>query len=61
MLLEETGVPGENHWPVSSQWQIWSDDVVSNTISQWVGFELITLVVLGTDAHVVVNPTTTRS
>jgi hypothetical protein len=20
-LLEETGVPGENHWPVASNWQ----------------------------------------
>jgi hypothetical protein len=20
-LVEETGVPGENHWPVASHWQ----------------------------------------
>jgi len=23
LLVEETGVPGENHWPVVSHWQIY--------------------------------------
>jgi hypothetical protein len=31
LLLEETGVPGENQWPAASQWQILSHNVVSNT------------------------------
>jgi len=21
LLMEETGLPGENHWPVASHWQ----------------------------------------
>jgi len=24
LLVEETGVPGKNHRPVTSHWQIWS-------------------------------------
>jgi len=31
LLLEETVVPEENHQPVSSHWQTWSDNVVSST------------------------------
>jgi hypothetical protein len=31
LLVEETGVPGENHWPVASQWQTLSHNVVSGT------------------------------
>jgi hypothetical protein len=31
LLLEETGVLGENHWPVTSHWQTWSHNVVSST------------------------------
>jgi hypothetical protein len=27
-LVEETGVPGENHWPVASHWQSLSHNVV---------------------------------
>jgi hypothetical protein len=27
--VEETGVPGENHWPVASHWQTLSHNVVS--------------------------------
>jgi hypothetical protein len=42
----ETGVPGENHRPVSSHWQTLSHVVVSST---WMGFELTTLVVIGTE------------
>ena len=29
LLVEETGVPWENHWPLTSHWQTWSHDVVS--------------------------------
>ena len=45
-LLEETGVPEENHRPVASDQQTWSHNVVSST---WTGFKLTTLVVIGTD------------
>ena len=31
LLVEETGVPREKHWPVTSHWQIWSHNVVSST------------------------------
>ena len=31
LLVEETGVPGENHQPVASHWQTLSHDVVSST------------------------------
>ena len=31
LLLEETGVPRENHWPVASHWQTLSHNVVSST------------------------------
>jgi len=31
LLVEETGVPGENHRPVASHWQTWSHNVVSST------------------------------
>ena len=31
LLVEETGVLGENHWPVRSHWQTWSHNVVSST------------------------------
>ena len=31
LLVEETGVPGENPRPVASHWQILSDNVVSST------------------------------
>jgi len=30
-MLEEIGVPGENHWPVASHWLSLSHDVVSST------------------------------
>jgi len=41
LLVEETGVPWENHW------QTLLHDVVSST--PWVGFDLETLVAIGTD------------
>ena len=31
LLLEETGVPGENHRPVASDWQTLSHNVASST------------------------------
>ena len=31
LLVEETRIPGENHWPVTSHWQTLSHNVVSST------------------------------
>jgi len=31
LFVEETGVPGKNHWPVASHWQTLSHNVVSST------------------------------
>ena len=31
LLVEETGVPGENHWSTPSHWQTLSHNVVSST------------------------------
>jgi hypothetical protein len=31
LVVEETGVPGENHWPATSQWQHLSHNVVSSS------------------------------
>jgi hypothetical protein len=31
LLMEETGMPGENHWPAASHWQTLSHNVVSST------------------------------
>jgi hypothetical protein len=31
LLVEETGVSGENHWPVASHWKTLSHNVVSST------------------------------
>ena len=47
LLLEETGASGENHRPVVNHWQTLSHSVVSSTPRA--GFELTTLVVIGTD------------
>ena len=30
LLVEKTGVPGENHWPAASHWQTSSVNVVSS-------------------------------
>jgi len=61
LLVDETGVPGENHRPVASHWQTISHNVVSSkprrerssNTQLWWWSALI--------AQVVVNPTTTRS
>ena len=42
VLVEETGVPGENHRCVASQWKTVTHNVVSSTPR--LGFELTTLV-----------------
>jgi len=55
LLVEETG---ENHWPVASQWQTLSHNVISSTprLSRvWTGK------VIGTDSTCSYNPTTIRS
>jgi len=31
LMVEETGVPRENNWPVASHWQTLSHNVVSST------------------------------
>jgi len=45
LLVEETGVPGENHWPVASQWQT----LLYREQLAWAGFEITTLMVIDTD------------
>ena len=32
VLVKETGVPGENHWPLASHWKTLSHNVVSSTL-----------------------------
>ena len=46
---EETGVPWENHRPVTSHWQTLSHNIVIEYTSPWMRFELTTLVVINTD------------
>ena len=48
LLVEETRVCRENHRPISSHWQTWSHNVLS-TYFDWAGFQLTTLVVIGTN------------
>jgi hypothetical protein len=49
LLVKETEVPREYHRPVESHWQALSHNVVLSTSSPWTVFNLITLVVIGTD------------
>ena len=44
LLVDEIGVLGENHRPVTGHWQTLSHNVVIEYISPWTGFELTTLV-----------------
>ena len=48
LLVEESILPGQNHRPVASHWQTLSYNVVLVHLA-WKGFELTTLVVIGTD------------
>ena len=48
LLAEETGVPRENHRPAASHWQIITLKLYRVDLT-WVGFELTTLGVIGTD------------
>ena len=48
LLVEETGVPGENHRRVTSNWQALSHNVVSSTLSNGIR----TIVVIDTDCTV---------
>jgi hypothetical protein len=45
LLVEETRVPRENHWPAASHWQTLSHCILSSTPCHERGFELITLVI----------------
>jgi len=49
LLVEETGVPGENHRPAASHRQTFITWCYIEYTSPWAGFELTTLVVIGTD------------
>ena len=46
LLVEEPGVPGENHRTAASHWKTLSHNIVHLA---WAGFELKTLVVIGND------------
>ena len=68
LLVEETGVPRENHWPSASDWQILSHNGVLST-PRLSGIRLTTLVVIGTDCigscrsnyHTIMNTTAALS
>jgi hypothetical protein len=49
LLVEEIGVPGENHWPATSHWQTLSHNVVSSTLHLKRVSNITTSVVKGTD------------
>jgi hypothetical protein len=48
LLVDETEVPGENHWHVASHWQVYLIICIEYT-SLWNRFEITTLVMVGTD------------
>ena len=50
-LVEETGLPRENHWTVASHWQTLSlyHIMLYQVHLAWTGFKLTMLVVIGTD------------
>jgi hypothetical protein len=43
LLVEETGVPRENHWPAASHWQTLSHNVVSSTPTLTLRYQLFLL------------------
>ena len=47
LLVEETRVPGENHWPSISYWQLYP--IMYRVHLAWTGFELAMLVMIGAD------------
>ena len=49
LLLEETGISRENHWPVASHWQNFYHIMLYRVHIAWAGFKLTTSVVIGTD------------
>jgi hypothetical protein len=49
LLVQETGVSGENHRPVGSHWQTYHKKCCIQYTWPWAGFELPTLVVVDTD------------
>ena len=49
LLVEETRVPGENHRPVTSRRHTLYKKMLNQVHIAWAGFELTTLVVIGTD------------
>jgi hypothetical protein len=69
LLIEEIGVPGENHLPVSSYWQTLSPNVVSSTPRHERGSNSQLLVVIGIDCicscktiyHPITTTTTPRT
>jgi hypothetical protein len=40
LLVKETGVPWENHWPVANDWQILSHNVVSEHMFNNIKFKV---------------------
>jgi hypothetical protein len=48
LLVGKTGVPVENHRPAASYWKL-VHILLYQVHLAWVGFELTTLVVIGTD------------
>ena len=59
LLVEKTGVPGENYFSVASQWQILSHNVLSSTL-RYLPRKIRIHNFSALIAHVVVNPTTIR-
>ena len=48
LLVEEAGVPGENHWPAASHWQTLTYNILSTTLHER-DYEPTTLVMICTD------------